>query len=272
LGCRGAPPSHRQRVDELVAHEEGDHPAQRQEGPERHRRLAPLRGPLARDDRRADDHAGHERDEDGRSHRAPEIEAEHARELDVAHPHPARVEHRGDEEEPAARHGGDGRLGQEVAVERGDGDHGRDGGRPRDAIGDDPMVEIDQRDRDEGRDEQQAQDDAHGVVLGGDDGGVERAGGQLDERVARRDRGAAVVALAPQGEPRDDRDVVDRPQLRAAARAARARMAQRLAPRQAVDDDVEERSDDQAADGGEGDGQGHGGHKLAAGADARPHH
>jgi len=106
----------------------------------------------------------------------------------------------------------------------------------------------------------------------GDDGRVERAGRQLDERVARRDRGAAVVALAAQREPRDDRDVVDRPQLRAAARAARARVAQRLARRQAIDDDVEERSDDQAADGGEGDGQGHGGHKLAAGADARAHH
>ena len=49
-------------------------------------------------------------------------------------------------------------------------------------------------------------------------------------------------------------------------------MRQRLTARQAINDDVEERSDDQAADGGEGDGQGHGGHKLAAGADARPHH
>ena len=116
------------------------------------------------------------------------------------------------------------------------------------------------------------EDDAHGVVLRGDDRRVERAGRQLDERVARRDRRAAVVALAAQREPRDDGDVVGRAQLRAAARAARARMAQRLAPRQAVDDDVEERSDDQAADGGEGDGQGHGGHKLAAGADARAYH
>src|SRR3954454_1603064 len=58
-------------VDELVAHEEGDHPAQREKGPERHSGLAPLRGSLARDDRRAEDHAGDERDEDGRGHRAP---------------------------------------------------------------------------------------------------------------------------------------------------------------------------------------------------------
>ena len=161
------------------------------------------RGALAGDDRRADDHARDQRDEDGRRDGAAEVQPQDRGELDVAHAHAARVEQRGEEEEAAAGDPATIALHQEVRVERRDGDERGDGGRAGEPVGDDPVVEVDQRDRHQHRHEQQAEDDAHGVVLRGHDGDVERAGGQLDERVARGDRLAAVAAAPAQQQPRD---------------------------------------------------------------------
>src|SRR5919197_3785 len=89
------------RVDQLVADEERDHSAEREERAEWHGRLAPLRRALPGDDRRADGHTGDQRDEDRGRHGTAEVQAEDACELDVAHPHAARIQHRSDEEEAA---------------------------------------------------------------------------------------------------------------------------------------------------------------------------
>jgi hypothetical protein len=121
------------------------------------------------------------------------------------------------------------------------------------------QLEVDEGDRHERGHQQQAEHDAHGVVLACHHRDVEGAGEELDDRVARGDRRAAVVAAAAQGEPRQHWDVVDRAQLSAALRAARARAHERLPARQTMRNDVQERADEQPTGGREDDGQDHGG-------------
>src|SRR3954447_22190451 len=72
------------QVDQLGSNHESDQPTERQERGERHPALAGG-GPMADEDRDAHDGPGEERDQQCRSDREPEIEAHHARELDVAH-------------------------------------------------------------------------------------------------------------------------------------------------------------------------------------------
>ena len=195
--------------------------------------LRPSVGPLARDDRGADDHAGDQRDEDRRRHRAPEVEAEHAGELDVAHAHPARVEHGGDEEEPAGR---DGRRSAPRGGSRCRARRSRSAPRwppgPVMRLG---MIRWSRSISVIGTSavtSSRPEDDAHGVVLAGDDRGVERAGRQLDERVARRDRRAAVAAACRAARATRRPGCCRARELRAAARAVRARM--RAATRRAA--------------------------------------
>ncbi len=75
-------------VDHRVAREQGDDPAEGEEGAERDGRLAALRGALAGDDGGPDERADEERDEERGDDVAAEEEAEDGGELDVAHPHP----------------------------------------------------------------------------------------------------------------------------------------------------------------------------------------
>ena len=72
-----------------------------------------------------------------------------------------------------------------------------------------------------------------------------RRGGQLQERVPKRDPRAAVPAPAPQQHPAEHRDVVAIADLRAAARALRARPHDRLPRRHACGDDRHEAPDRQ---------------------------
>ena len=81
------------------------------------------------------------------------------------------------------------------------------------------------------------------VRVPGADRREQHAREQLDERVADRDRLAAVPAVTAQDQPRHDRDVVAVGDLRVARRAVRTRLHDRLVPRHAPDHDVEERSD-----------------------------
>ena len=136
-------------VDDRVADEQPHQPAEGEERAEGDRRLAALVGALARDHDRAHDGPGQERHEQRGADRAAEEEAHHGRELDVAHPHAARVGERREQEEAAGGGRGDQVLGQLVDVHRRldrDGRHRRGRQEP---VGDDAVVEVDQRDRDE---------------------------------------------------------------------------------------------------------------------------
>ena len=195
------------RVDDVVAHEERDDPAQREERPERDGGLASRRLADPGDDHDADDDARDERDEDRRRDGAAQVQAQDARELDVPHPHAARVERGGEEEERERGGARDQLLGHEVEVEREPGDERGDRRRQRDRVRDAPRVEVDQRDRHERRDEQQAEDDADRLVLRRGDEREQQARPELDRGVApgdrrRRRRGSGRAAAASRGPAR----------------------------------------------------------------------
>src|SRR3954465_7311380 len=78
-------------VDHRVAREQGDDPAEGEEGAERDRGLAAFGDALAGHDQGSDERAGDQRDEDGGADGAAQEEAEHAGQLDVSHTHPAWV-------------------------------------------------------------------------------------------------------------------------------------------------------------------------------------
>ena len=178
------------------------------------RALAPSRARIAT----PDDRAAQERDQQRRRDREPEVEAHHAGQLHVAHPHARRIGERGHEQEREGGGAGDQVLRQVAGV-------GERGGRSR------PIRPSDRR---------------SGSAAAGGPGRcrparsgrprraaraagrrrtrapprprrTRRAVQQLDERVARRDRGAAVPAAPAQHEPGDERHVVVGRQRRAAA-------------------------------------------------------
>ena len=186
------------------------------------------------------------------AHGAAQEQAEHARELDVADAHALRVGERRQQEEAAAGGARDqaldlaGWVEQQAEDDRGD---RRGGGE---LVRQQARVEVDQRQRDEERDEHEPEHELRGVVVvDGDDEHEQQRGPGLDERVAARDRLAAVAAAPSQQQPRDDGDVVARAHRRVALRAVRARVLEHRAARQPVGDDVEERADDEAAQQGD---------------------
>jgi hypothetical protein len=128
------------------------------------------------------------------------------------------------------------------------------------------VVEVDERDRYEEGDEHEPEHERRGVVRVHDgDGGEQRRGEGLDDRVAAGDRLRAAAAAAPQQQPRQHRDVVARCDGGVAGGAVRARVRERLAARQAVGDDVQKRPDEEAEGGGGGKGGGHKTGVLAVG-------
>ena len=107
--------------------------------------MRPSRGPLAGDHDGADEHAREQRDQDRRGDGAAEEQPHHAGELDVAHAHATRVGERGEQQEAAGGGAGDQTFGLTGGVER-DAEHEREHGAERgDLVGDDPVLEIDQR-------------------------------------------------------------------------------------------------------------------------------
>ena len=112
-------------------------------------------------------------------------------------------------------------------------------------VGDDPVLEVDQRRRHDDRISAMLSAIArpsraqHGA-------GAQHRRQRLDERVARRDRLTAAAAVSAQQQPGEDRHVVVGLDRRAAAGAVRAGVTQRLVAWQAVDDDVQERAAERA--------------------------
>ena len=108
---------------------------------------------------------------------------------------------------------------------------------------------IGQRDRRQGGDEGEAEDELGGFVAE-DDGhqGEQKPRADLDQRIAGGDPLAAVATATPQQQPGDDRDVVVGDDLGAAARTARARGDDRLAARHPVGDHAEEAAGHGAAE------------------------
>ena len=184
--------------------------------------------------------------EEGADHRQ-HLDVAVAEPLDAADGEPDRV-HRQDH--AGADRGSDQRPGQaDPAHQRLHQEADRDP-RDGDAVGQDEVLEIDQRERDHGgaedRGDQRAPARAEAQVAGEE----ERSGGGFDHRVAPPDRARAVAAAAAQQEEREDGDVVAGADPRAAAGAARRRQHRGDAARQSMDDDVEVAARDQAENGG----------------------
>src|SRR3954471_16963019 len=114
----------RVQVDELVSGDERDEAAEREERAERHRPLPRCRA-VAQHDRDPHDRSREERDEKSRRHREAEAQPHHAGELHVAHPHPARVGERREQQERERAGARDQELRQLARA-----DKGRDRHRP----------------------------------------------------------------------------------------------------------------------------------------------
>src|SRR5256714_3024523 len=238
---------------ELVAREHRDHAACCQKGPERNGGLAPRAASLARDYARADDGSQQQREHHGGGHVATEEESHDGGELDVTHAHAAGIRKRGCEQQAArdgAREQPFGLAGGIECQANAEPEQRTEGG---DAVGDDAVLEVDQRRRHEQQDEHDAERDSGGRVAGQHRTYAQRGRHRLDERVALGDRGRAAAAAAAQQQVGDDRDVVVRLDRRTAGGAVRAGRHERLVSRQAVCDDVQERPHDGAQETGESD-------------------
>jgi len=243
-------------VDDRRAGKQRDDAAERQEGAERHPGLASALDAQARHHSRTDERAGNDRDKDRDSHLAPEEQAEDAGELDVAHPHAARIREHEHEQESCGPRAGDQLLWNAGRLQRQPDRDGQDRGRSGDLVRDDLVIEIDQRDRDEDPDEHQPQDLVDGRMLDEDHGDRERGGECLDRRVARRDRLATRAAAPAQQQPAEHRHVVVELDRRVAPGALGAGSDERLAARKPVGDDVEEGADHGSEECGQCDGHG----------------
>ena len=125
------------------------------------------------------------RDEQGGSDGAAQHQPHHSGQLDVTHPHPTGIGEGGGQQQPARGGGGDQPLGQLVGLEDRREHEGCRGQRGEDAIGDDPVLEVDAGDRDESRDEDEIEPNRPARTVGDHDGGEQRAGDGLGERVPR---------------------------------------------------------------------------------------
>ena len=108
---------------------------------------------------------------------------------------------------------------------------GDDEAGEQDLVRDDLVLEVGQRDDEQRRDEGAAERDQPPVVLEAEvDGDEGRGEADLAERVAGRDRRAAVPASAPQQQPGEHRDVVVAGDLLLAVRAPRALADHQFSP------------------------------------------
>ena len=193
---------------------------------------------MADQDRDPHDRSGEEREEQRRGHRQAEVEAHHAGQLHVAHPHPGRIGEGGREEEARRTQGSERPLRTEVARRAGDEDDDR--GRQDDPVRNDPMFEVDRGDRNEHRAEKRSDCGLDCEAEGKHTAREEERSDQLDGRIDERDAGPAIPAAATQHEVRDQRDVVQGPDLMAARHAGRGRTDDGAAERHACRDDVQE--------------------------------
>ena len=200
----------------------------------------------------AHDGARQEGDRESGDHETAEEEAHHARELHVAHPHPSRVDERGDEEEDESAGAGYEQLGQDVGPEGDGGDQPVDRRRGDDPVGHDLVLEVDEADGDQRRREGDQRDQLGMEPTREHHAYEAERREQLDRGVARRDRLAAVPAASLEEQPGEQRHVVARCHRRLAVRTARARPDERLPDREPVHHDIEEGADDGARDASEG--------------------
>ena len=238
-------------ADDGIAGEQPGHAAHGEPGAERDRRPAGVADAPARHQRHADDGAGDQRHEQRGSHGGAEEQAHDGGELDVAHAHATRLRDRGSEQEAARQDAGEQMLGQVGGTEDGDQRDGEHRSRGGQLVRDDPVVEVDEGDRDEEEHEGEAEKRVELPSPGQHDGDAQRSGQRLDQRIADRDARPAAAASPAQGEPREHRHVVVRSHRGAARRAARAGSRERLAARQAVGDDVQEGPDGEPQHPGE---------------------
>jgi hypothetical protein len=150
------------------------------------------------------------------------------------------VQQRGQREQRARGEAGDDPLELAAGIQRA-AEHERERrGGERQPVGDDLVVEVDERDRHEERHQHDPEDEARRVTgVHERDRPEEDGGHHLDGRIALGDRRRAAATAPAEQQPREDRDVVVRLDRRVAGAAVRARRDERLAPRQAVGDDVQ---------------------------------
>ena len=133
-----------------------------------------------------------------------------------------------------------------LALEGGEGDGEEKAGghaAERDAVGQDEVVEIDERAEDERAGEEEVDGRLEGPAMDEPEDGEERAGEQLDEEVARGDGRLAVAALAVEDEPGEQGEVVPGGDGVVAGGAMRAGPDDGFVARDAPDADVEEAAD-----------------------------
>src|SRR5579871_108878 len=115
----------------------------------------------------------------------------------------------------------------------------RESGGPDNAVRNDEMVEVDERDGNKRSKEQQVRG-KHPVTAKMERRTREQRGGpELDKGIAHRDSRPAVPAPPTQQQPRHDRDVVPRSDWFVAAGTVRRGTDNRFLPRHAPDDDVQ---------------------------------
>ena len=269
--CRGSQPHDAEiPVDDLRAEEHPHQAGAADVGAVGNLEIAPELGLRERDERkprhRAEDGRDDEREED--SHRSEE-RPDRAHQEHVAHPHRLTLErlradcadeHQQPEAEdksgyrPEERHASSEACAVDQ-VHRGLGDgidkpehHAADGHE----VGKELVVEVDyradQHQRDPDPEEHHRRGHWQKLPRHGEE---KKPSDRLHDDVARRNRRAAAGALAAQGKPGEDGDVLPPPDRRVALRAVRRRADDRLAARDAPGDDVQERGDRGAQPEGE---------------------
>ncbi len=129
----------------------------------------------------------------------------------------------------------------------------RDGKWPHNDLGQEQSLDVDHRQgKEPGEEDQEGWEVPVGAEAGGR-AGEEGGAGELDERVARRNRLMAVPTLAPQKKPGHHRNVVALLELGSAGRAERARRHHGEAAGHPIDDHIEKRPDRESQERAEAD-------------------
>ena len=120
------------------------------------------------------------------------------------------------------------------------------GGGEHDPVRHEPVVPVDDRERDEDGTEARRERRVRGDPEHGDAGDHQHGRDGLDERVDGRNTNLATTATSTQNQVAQHRNVVVSADRGITVRAMRAGKDDRLSERYAVDDDVEKAADDQS--------------------------
>src|SRR5678816_209549 len=241
--------------EKRVATEEADHSSHREEWPERDRILPalPAGGEQCRRQRATDQN----REQDAEEHELPAQECpDHGAELHVADAHARltddqRAAHDDQHEQAPSHDRSDERVLPSNAARSEAQQQPQDDARQAEHVGDDLMVEVDPRDRDEPGEEDQGGDElrtrAEGQIGKREEGSTR----EFDRRVAPRDPGLAAATASPEQCVRQQGDVVVPGNRASAPRTRGSRTNDASAGGQTGDHHVQEAANAEAEEEGE---------------------